>query len=88
MNFFLKGIKKLCLNLSKENVHILELNNKQLLKTNEILTDQISELKMKQDLMLRKFEEETSFIRERLDVYKNNLNKICQTVYEGNNFNI
>jgi hypothetical protein len=71
---------------SKEMMILLETNNKILLKTNETLTDQINEMKFKHDCVLKKFEEEISFIKERMEFYKTNLNKVCSAVYESNSF--
>ena len=56
--------------------NLIEKTNKQLIKNNEQLNDQISEHKFKHECMIKKFEEEVNFIKEKLEGYKNALNKL------------
>jgi uncharacterized protein (DUF488 family) len=60
----------------RDTISLLENNNKVLLKTNESLLNQISELKDDHDAMNKRFEEEVNIILERLEKYKSLLNKL------------
>lgn len=73
---------------SYDHISLLEKNNSILVKNNENLNDQVNEWKFKHECLIKKFEDEVRFIRERLDYYKANLNKVCNSVYEGNSFNL
>ncbi len=72
----------------EDMVDLLDKNNRVLMKTNEQLSEQINEMKFKQELLVKKFEDEVRFIREKLEFYRINLNKVCATVYEGNSYTI
>jgi hypothetical protein len=67
---------------------LLEKNNAVLIKTNENLNEQLNEMKLKHECLIKKFEEEVYFIREKLEFYKMNLNKVCNSVYDENNSNL
>jgi cell division protein FtsB len=68
--------------------NLLDKNNRVLIKTNEQLEDKIKEMRYNQDFMTKRFEEEMRIIRDKLEFYRINLNKVCATVYEGNSISI
>ena len=45
-------------------------------------------MKFKHECLIKKFEEEVVFIKEKLDFYKSSLNKVCANFYENKSFNL
>ena len=68
-------------------ISLLEKNNNVLIKTNTSLSDQLEEQKAKYDLLIKNFNIEVTEIKERMDYYKNSLNKVMNMFYDGKNIN-
>ena len=51
-------------------------NNNSLRKTNDNLSEQIHECKLKNEFLVKKFEEETILLKEKLEFYRQSLNKL------------
>ncbi len=68
--------------------NLLEKNNRLLIKTNEQLEDKIKEMRYNQDFIAKRFEEEMRIIKDKLEFYRINLNKVCATVYDGSSISI
>ena len=45
-------------------------------KTNDNLSEQIHECKLKNEFLVKKFEEETILLKEKLEFYRQSLNKL------------
>lgn len=65
-------------------LNLVEKNNKLLIKSNEQLNEQITEQKFKHECVIKKFEEEVNFIKEKLEGYKNALNKLNSIILNTN----
>jgi hypothetical protein len=68
-------------------ISLLEKNNYLLIKTNTNLSEQLDEQKVKHELLIKNFNTEVNLIKERLDFYKSNLDKVLNSFYEGKNIN-
>ncbi len=68
-------------------ISLLEKNNNVLIKTNTNLSEKLEGEKVKHDLLIKNFNNEVNIIKERLDFYKSNLNKVLNSFYEGKNIN-
>ena len=68
-------------------ISLLEKNNNVLIKTNTNLSEKLEDEKVKHDLLIKNFNNEVNIIKERLDFYKSNLNKVLNSFYEGKNIN-
>jgi len=68
-------------------ISLLEKNNNFLIKANTDLSEKLGEEKLKHDLLIKNFNNEVNIIKERLDFYKKNLNKVLNNFYEGENIN-
>jgi hypothetical protein len=62
------------------SVNLVEQNNKVLLKTNENLNREISEMKAGQEVVCKRFEEEMRIVMEKLDKYRIILNRLNDNV--------
>lgn len=45
-------------------------------------------MKSKHEIMIQKFNEEVKLINDKFELYRSNLNRICNYFYEDNNFSI
>jgi len=69
-------------------INLLEKNNFILQKTNENLSNEITQLKTKHEFTIQKFNEEIKLINDKFELYRTNLNRICSYFYEDNNFSL
>lgn len=61
----------------------IEESNKVLLKNNSTLLDNVNELKKRNDWIIQNYEEETQIINQKLNTYKEKLNKLY-SIYQIN----
>jgi len=55
---------------------MIEKNNNSLRKMNDNFAEQLHDNKVKSEFVVKKFEEETSLLKEKLEFYRQSLNKL------------